>query len=109
MQSPMTIWVMPCMELTAMDSITIHNLEDHIMRLHSGWDHLVREAREAAGVASLTAYALRHTWTTDALTQGVDPMTIAQIGSSSLSMISRTYGDLLHGHAEKSFAGVVSL
>ena len=82
---------------------------DNAMWPHSGWDHLVREAREAAGIESLTAYDLRHTWITDALTQGVDPMTVARIAGTSLSMITRTYGHLLHDHAEKAFASVESL
>ena len=54
----------------------------------------------------VAAYDLRHTWITDALTQGCDPMTVARIAGTSLSMITRTYGHLLHDHAEKAFASV---
>lgn len=73
---------------------------------HSDWDHLVREAREAAKIKPLTAYDLRHTFITDALTGGVDGLTVARIVGTSLEMITRTYGKLLHDHAATAFSNL---
>lgn len=73
---------------------------------HSDWDHLVRAAREAAKLKPLTAYDLRHTFITDALTGGVDALTVARIVGTSLEMITRTYGKLVDDHATRAFAGI---
>lgn len=43
------------------------------------------------------AYALRHTYITDALERGVDPITLANlVGHRDLSMIAKTYSHLIH-------------
>ena len=73
---------------------------------HSDWDHLVREARTAAKLKPLTAYDLRHTFVTEALTGGVDPLTVARLVGTSLQMISMTYGKLVEDHATRAFANV---
>ena len=73
---------------------------------HSDWDHLVRDARAAANLKPLTAYDLRHTFITEALTGGVDPMTVARLVGTSLQMISMTYGKLIEDHATRAFANV---
>ena len=73
---------------------------------HSDWDHLVREARAVAKLNPLTAYDLRHTFITEALTGGVDPMTVARLVGTSLQMITVTYGKLVEDHAARAFANV---
>jgi integrase len=73
---------------------------------HSDWDHLVREAREAAGLRTLTAYDLRHCFISEAIAGGVDPLTVARIAGTSLEQINRTYGQLLEERAAKAFANV---
>lgn len=73
---------------------------------HSDWDHLVREARKAAKLTPLTAYDLRHSFITEAITGGVDPLTVARIAGTSMEMISRAYGKLIEDHAAKAFANV---
>lgn len=73
---------------------------------HSDWDHLVRAAREAAKLKPLTAYDLRHTFITEALTGGVDALTVARIVGTSLEMITRTYGKLVNDHAVCAFSNV---
>ena len=73
---------------------------------HSDWDHLVREAARIAGLRRLTAYDLRHTFISEALAGGVDPLTVARIVGTSVQMISRTYGQLVEDHAAKAFSKV---
>lgn len=73
---------------------------------HSDWDHLVRDARTLAKLKPLTAYDLRHTFVTEAITGRVDPLTVARIVGTSLEMITQTYGKLIEDHATKAFANV---
>jgi integrase len=80
--------------------------DDGLAWRHSDWDHLVRDARERAGLRPLTAYDLRHTFISEALAGGVDPLTVARIVGTSVEMISRTYGQLLEDHAAKAFSKV---
>lgn len=73
---------------------------------HSDWDHLVRDARTKAKLKPLTAYDLRHTFITEAITGGVDPLTVSKIVGTSLEMVSMTYGKLIEDHATRAFANV---
>ena len=73
---------------------------------HSDWDHLVREARTVAKLKPLTAYDLRHSFISEAITGGVDPLTVSKIVGTSLDMISMTYGKLIEDHAIRAFAKV---
>jgi integrase len=73
---------------------------------HSDWDHLVRAARIAANLKPLTAYDLRHSFITDALTGGVDPLTVARVAGTSLQMITQTYGKLVEDHALRVFSKI---
>ena len=73
---------------------------------HSDWDHLVRDARDRAELGGVTAYDLRHTFITESLTSGVDPLTVARIAGTSMEMISTTYGKLIEDHAARAFAKV---
>lgn len=73
---------------------------------HGDWDELVRTARDAAGIKNITAYDLRHTFITEALTGGVDPLTVSEMVGTSLQQITVTYGKLVESHALKAFAHV---
>jgi len=73
---------------------------------HSDHDHLVRETAARAGLSKVTAYAIRHSWLTDAIAAGVDPLTCAKVAGTSVEQISSTYGKLVESHAEKAFSKV---
>jgi integrase len=73
---------------------------------HSDWDDLVRKARDSAKLNAITAYDLRHSFITESLTGGVDPLTVAKLVGTSLAMISMTYGKLLEDHATRAFKNV---
>ena len=51
---------------------------------HSDWDHLVRDARTKAKLKPLTAYDLRHTFVTGAITGGVEPAPTGRTPRSGL-------------------------
>ena len=70
------------------------------------YDDLVREARDQAKLKGITAYDLRHSFITEALTGGVDALTVARLVGTSLEMISMTYGKLIEDHATRAFANV---
>jgi integrase len=73
---------------------------------HSDWDKDVQEARKAAGLRYITAYDLRHSWITEALSGGVDPSTVAELAGTSITMLNRTYAHLVVDHAIQAFAAV---
>lgn len=73
---------------------------------HSDWDDLVRDARDRAELKGITAYDLRHSFISEALTGGVDALTVARIAGTSMEMISATYGKLIEDHATRAFANV---
>ena len=66
----------------------------------------MRAARAAADIKPMTACDLRHNFITEALTGGVDPMTISKIVGTSLQMIDVTYGKLIEAHATRAFKNV---
>ena len=71
---------------------------------HSDWDDLVRAARTKAKLAQdVTAYSLRVSWISDAISGGADILTVARITGTSVSMIDQTYGRLIESAATKSF------
>src|SRR5699024_4137259 len=64
------------------------------------WAPLVKEAAAKAELPPETvAYTLRHSWITDAILGGMDLLMVARLTGTSLEMISRTYGHLVHGAA----------
>lgn len=69
-----------------------------------------RPIREAAGVAELpstaTAYTLRHSTITDLVAAGAPLLTIGQISGTSVDMIERHYGHLVHDRAAEALAGL---
>ena len=59
-------------------------------RLGEAFGRLSKKAK-----VPMSAYSLRHSWITDALTRGVDPVTVSKLaGHRDLSMISRVYGHI---------------
>ena len=72
------------------------------------WKGPFKKAAAAAGLpAEATAYALRHSVITDLIAHGgLDTMTVAQLSGTSLAMIEKHYGHLLHDHAATGLASL---
>lgn len=64
------------------------------------WRNPIRKSSKAADLPPETcAYTLRHSVITDMLAGGMDTLTVAKIAGTSLAMIEKHYGHLLHKHA----------
>jgi integrase len=62
---------------------------------HSDWDELVRDATAAAKLPDgACLYTLRHSWITQAITDGMSPLEVARLVGTSLRMIDSNYGHL---------------
>jgi len=71
------------------------------------WNQAIKDAAVAAKLHPDTcAYTLRHSVITDMLTGGMDSLTVARIAGTSLAMIEKHYGHLLHDHAAKAMAAL---
>lgn len=71
------------------------------------WKQPIRKAAKAAKLpAGVCAYTLRHSVITDMLVGGLDSLTVARMAGTSLAMIEKHYGHLLHDHAAKAMAGL---
>jgi len=71
------------------------------------WAPLVKAAAAKAELSpEVVAYTLRHCWITDAILSGMDLLTVAKLTGTSLEMISKTYGHLVHGAARDKLAQV---
>lgn len=71
------------------------------------WAPLVKAAAAKADLpAGVVAYTLRHSWITDAILGGMDPVTVARLTGTSLEMISKTYGHLVHNAARDKLAAI---
>lgn len=70
------------------------------------WKYPFKDAVIAAQLpVAATAYALRHSTITDLIAlHRLDTMTVAQLSGTSLVMIEKHYGHLLHEHAAKALA-----
>ena len=67
---------------------------------HSDQDKLMREAvRKARLPGGTVYYTLRHTFIANALTGGMDIHTVAKLCGTSVAMIEKHYGKLLHSDA----------
>ena len=74
------------------------------------WAPLVKRAAEKAELPPETvAYTLRHGWITDAILGGMDLLTVARLTGTSLEMISKTYGHLVHEAAREKLQGIAFL
>jgi integrase len=71
------------------------------------WKQPIKKAAAAAGLPlGVCAYTLRHSVITDMLVGGMDSLTVARMAGTSLAMIEKHYGHLLHDHAAKAMAGL---
>lgn len=71
------------------------------------WKQPIKKAAKAAGLpAGVCAYTLRHSVITDMLVGGMDSLTVARMAGTSLAMIEKHYGHLLHDHAAKAMAAL---
>lgn len=69
------------------------------------WAPMVKAAAVKAKLpADVVAYTLRHSWITDAIVGGMDPVTVARLTGTSLAMIEKHYGHLVHGAARDKLA-----
>lgn len=70
------------------------------------WKKPFRTAATAAGLpTAATAYALRHSTITDLIAlHHLDTMTVALLSGTSVMMIEKHYGHLLHEHASNALA-----
>ncbi len=74
---------------------------------HSDWDELVREAAVAARLPSGTClYTLRHSFVTQALTDGMATLDVARLVGTSIGMIEKHYGHLVASAARERLAQV---
>ena len=71
------------------------------------WRELVKAAAADAGLPDETVlYTLRHSWITDAIVAGMDLLTVSKLVGTSLLMIEKTYGHLVHDAARDKLAQV---
>lgn len=74
---------------------------------HSDWDKLVREAAEKAGLpAGVCLYTLRHSFITTAIQEGMNTLEVARLVGTSVMMIEKHYGHLVHKGARERLAAV---
>lgn len=68
---------------------------------------LVKVAATAADLPQgVVLNTLRHCWITDAIVGGMDLLTVAKLSGTSLAMIEKHYGHLVHGAARDKLAEV---
>ncbi|MEX2051911.1 MAG: tyrosine-type recombinase/integrase [Steroidobacteraceae bacterium] len=74
---------------------------------HSDWDEFVRDAAAAARLPSGTClYTLRHSFITQALTDGMATLDVARLVGTSIGMIEKHYGHLVASAARERLAQV---
>ena len=77
---------------------------------HSDWDELVRDAAKAAKLPKGTClYTLRHSFITQAITDGMTTLDVARLCGTSVGMIEKHYGHLVAGAARERLAEVIML
>ena len=77
------------------------------------WDRWFTEFKRAVTKAKLPSavvlYTLRHSWITEALTSGMSTLDVARLTGTSLQMIEKNYGHLVHDSARERLAAVTML
>jgi integrase len=74
---------------------------------HSDWDELVRDAAKAAKLPKGTClYTLRHSFITQAITDGMTTLDVARLCGTSVGMIEKHYGHLVADAARERLASV---
>jgi integrase len=77
---------------------------------HSDWDELVRAAGEEAKLPKgVCLYTLRHSFITQAITDGMTTLDVARLCGTSVGMIEKHYGHLVASSARERLAGVTML
>jgi integrase len=77
---------------------------------HSDWDELVRAAAEQAKLPKgVCLYTLRHSFITQAITDGMTTLDVARLCGTSVGMIEKHYGHLVADAARKRLAAVTML
>jgi integrase len=77
---------------------------------HSDWDELVRGAGAKAKLpAGVCLYTLRHSFVTQAITDGMTTLDVARLCGTSVGMIEKHYGHLVADAARKRLAAVTML
>ena len=72
------------------------------------WKYPIKEAVKAAGLPNaVSAYTLRHCVITDLIRAGLPILTVAQLSGTSVAMIEKHYGHLVHDDAEDAMATLV--
>ena len=75
---------------------------------HSDWDQLVRDAaKEAEMPAGTCLYTLRHSFVTQAIQDGLSILDVARLVGTSVMMIEKHYGHLVHSVARERLALVI--
>ncbi|MCO4880224.1 tyrosine-type recombinase/integrase [Paraburkholderia caribensis] len=65
------------------------------------WVRLMRDAREKALMPDAVLYCLRHTYISEAIAQGLDVYTVANLTGTSVEIIQSNYGTLTDNIAER--------
>ena len=74
---------------------------------HSDWDKILREAAARAKLPSGTClYTLRHSFITTAIIEGMATLDVARLVGTSVTMIDKYYGHLVHNAARERLARV---
>ena len=74
---------------------------------HSDWDQLVKAAASSSKLSPATClYTLRHSFITQALLDGVSTLEVSKIVGTSLAMIEKHYGHLVHATARERLSKV---
>lgn len=77
---------------------------------HSDWDELVRDAGASAKLpAGVCLYTLRHSFVTQAITDGMTTLDVARLCGTSVGMIEKHYGHLVADAARERLASVTML
>lgn len=77
---------------------------------HSDWDELVRDSAKAAKLPKGTClYTLRHSFITQAITDGMTTLDVARLCGTSVGMIEKHYGHLVADAARERLAEVQML
>ena len=72
------------------------------------WKHPIAKAAITAKLPSgVSAYTFRHSVITDLIREGLPALTVAQLSGTSISMIERHYGHLVHDDAERALASLM--
>ena len=77
---------------------------------HRKWSYPIREAAAKAKLPmGAKLYTLRHSWITDAILGGMSTLEVTRLSGTSLQMIEKHYGHLVHEAARQQLNQVTML